>query len=209
MVNFHTHTSQSNAICNIDSSKVELNSNFYYSIGNHPWTNLFAIKEMEIVLLNNKNIIAIGECGIDKLRSNVSIDEQITLFKQQVELSEKYELPMILHVVKGFDEIINLKKVLKPKQSWVIHGFNKYNLTAQLISHGFYLSLGEGLLKNDKLQQAFSEVPMDKIFFETDDTDIKIEKIYTFAADLLNIELSGLKKNINKNLNTITHGRLA
>ena len=137
---------------------------------------MFAINEMEDVLLNNKNIIAIGECGIDKLRSNASIDEQIMIFKQQVELSEKHELPMILHVVKGFDDLIKLKKLLKPKQSWVIHGFNKYNLTEQLINHGFHLSFGGALLKNDKLQEAFSEVPMDKYFLKLMMQILKLKK---------------------------------
>ena len=46
-------------------------------------------------------------------------------------------------------------------------------------------------------RKLFSEVPLDKMFFETDDTaDVKIEIIYTFAADLLNIDLSELIEQI-------------
>ena len=41
---------------------------------------------------------------------------QVAVFKEQVELSEKYELPLIIHCVKAMDELLALRKERAPKQ---------------------------------------------------------------------------------------------
>ena len=210
MFNFHTHTHQSNAIVNLDSIPTHhLALHHYYSFGNHPWDIQFTIKEIEQTILNNPQIIAIGECGIDKLKSNRSISEQIIHLTQQAELSERLKLPLILHIVNGFNEIIKLKKELKPKQDWIIHGFNKHKQTKALLDNGFYLSFGEPLLHNPKLQLSLMSCPLHKIILETDDSVIPIEKMYNFVADLKEISVSDLTLQIKSNLKTITNGKLA
>lgn len=209
MFNFHTHTNQSNAIVNLDSIPTHLESHHYYSFGNHPWHINFSIKEIEQTLIDHPTIIAIGECGIDKLKSNTSISEQIDHLTQQIRLSERLQLPIILHIVNGYNEIIKLKKEFNPKQTWVIHGFNKYKQTETLINNGFYLSFGESILYNSKLQMTFLNCPLNKIVLETDDSDITIEKMYNFVADLKKISVSDLTSQIKSNLKTITNGKLA
>ena len=210
MFNFHTHTTQRNAITNIDSVlNMELNFGHYYSFGNHPWNIQFTPNELETVIGNHPQIIAIGECGIDKLRSNKSITEQIVFLKQQIELSEHFKLPLILHIVNGYNEIIKLKKEVNPTQKWVIHGFNKYKQTNTLLENGFYLSFGESVLHNLKLQQALVNCPNNKFMLETDNSDISIEKMYNFVADLKKIPIDDLIIQITSTLKTITNGKLA
>ena len=210
MFNFHTHTHQANSICNIDSLiDNKLIEQYYYSIGNHPWYNNYTISEIENLILNHKNIISIGECGIDKLRSNKTITEQIDILTQQVKLSEQLKLPLTLHIVKGFNEIIKLKKDLKPTQNWIIHGFNNYKQGNELLTNGFYLSFGKALLKNTNLQKVFIDCSIQKIVLETDDSDISIEKMYNFAAQLKGISVNELTQHIRQNLNRITNGKLA
>ena len=210
MFNFHTHINQSNAIVNIDSlSTIEFNLNHYYAFGNHPWYIQFTIDEIEKTIRDNPQIIAIGECGVDKLRSNKSLPEQIEHLKQQIELSERLKLPLILHIVNGYNEIIKLKKEYNPTQKWIIHGFNKYKQTKVLLDNDFYLSFGEFVLHNLKLQDALISYPINKIVLETDDSDLSIEKMYTFVADLKKISVSDLILQIKRNLKTITNGKLA
>jgi len=210
MFNFHTHTNQSNAIINIDSeSSIESSLGFCYSFGNHPWNIQHTIHEIEKTIVNNPQIIAIGECGIDKLKSNKPVNEQIEFLKQQIELSERLKLPLILHIVNGYNEIIKLKKEFNPTQKWDIHGFNKYKQTNSLLDTGFYLSFGESLLHNLNLQNAIVNCPINKIVLETDDSVIPIEKMYNFVADLVKIDLHDLKKQIRQNINLITNGKLA
>lgn len=210
MFNFHTHTNQPNAIVNVDSiSNIELTSQHYYSFGNHPWHIQFTAAEIEHFILNNPQVIAIGECGLDKLKSNKTIDEQITHLELQIELSERLQLPLILHIVNGYNEIIKLKKEHKPKQKWIIHGFNKYKQAKALTENNFYLSFGKALLHNLKLQDCFISYPIDKILLETDDSNFHIEKMYNFAANLKNETVNDLSLQIKNNITIITNGKLA
>jgi len=210
MFNFHTHTDQKNAIVNIDSiSTHHLSSTHYYSLGNHPWDIELTVKVIETKISNTPQIVAIGECGIDKLKSNKSLPEQIEYLKEQIELSERFKLPLILHIVNGFNEIIKLKKEINPKQKWVIHGFNKYKQINSLLDTGFYLSFGEALIQNPKLQYVLMNCPISKIVLETDDSVVDIEKMYNFVADLKKIPLTDFVLQIRHNLNTITNGKLA
>lgn len=210
MFNFHTHTETKNAICNIDNTCHELLlENYFYSIGNHPWYNNFTTSQIENYIINNNQILSIGECGLDRYSGKLPLDQQIVILKDQIILSEKYKLPLILHVVKCYNEVIYLKKLLKPKQKWIIHGFNKHKLTAQLIENDFFISFGKALLINPGLQNACIKTPLNKIFLETDDEQLDIEKLYTFTAQLKNISVDVLIQQINNNFKKITNGKLA
>ena len=48
---------------------------------------------------------------------------QLAVFKEQVKLSEKLGLPLIIHCVKAMDELLAVKKEFRPQQAWIWHGF--------------------------------------------------------------------------------------
>lgn len=209
MFNFHTHIKSSDAIINIDSiSKLKINPNLLYSIGNHPWSKKEPLDSLQEIINQNPQIIAIGECGIDKTQSQYPLELQIENLKKQIELSEQLKLPLILHIVKGYNEIIKLKKDFRPEQKWIIHGFNNYKQLNPLLKSGFYLSFGKSLLSNISLQNSFERTPTEKIFLETDDSLLEIEKLYNFAASLKKIERELLISTIRENLKIITNGKL-
>ena len=66
---------------------------YYYSIGIHPWELTMAnIEEQLIFMINqlpDKRIVAIGECGLDKL-TEISMELQRMTFIMQITLSEQY-----------------------------------------------------------------------------------------------------------------------
>lgn len=209
MFNFHTHSPNGNAIINIDQlENFKAENNYLYSVGNHPWNKVESIALLKKFIGDNPQIIAIGESGIDKLKSPYQLKNQIDHLKLQIELSEQLELPLILHIVKAYNEIIQLKKEMNPKQKWIIHGFNSFKQLNPLIASGFYLSFGQALTYNTKLQTAFKSTPLDMIFLETDDSDLEIEKLYTFAADLKEITTEKLTLQIKENFKIITNGKL-
>jgi TatD DNase family protein len=186
----------------------QLAAQFFYSVGWHPW---YLKKEnydtfLEIVSEGGfrKEILAIGECGLDRL-SEVSFDFQIEVFKQQALIAERVQKPLLLHCVRSANEMIKLKKEIKPKMPWIIHGYNSNLVTGRdLIRHGFYISIGVDLLK--EFSNAFKflpEIPVDRLFFESGDVDIHVEKIYQKAASKLDIELSALKQQIGLNFNKV------
>jgi TatD DNase family protein len=66
------------------------------------------------------------------------------------------------------------------------------------------LSFGKELLKeNSKIVGILPEIPLNYIFFETDDSDIIIDNIYKSAAAILNIGVEELGEKIEDNFNKI------
>jgi len=148
-------------------------------------------------------MLAIGEAGLDKI-CNVDFSLQLKYFEKQIQISEQFKKPLIIHCVKAFNEIIQLKKLFKPRQSWIIHGFNKNEETAQqLMKNDIKLSFGADLLKSKKLQTLLKGNDFKNIFLETDDRDVSIEKIYIFAAGLKECSLEEFKQQIYGNFKTI------
>jgi TatD DNase family protein len=153
--------------------------------------------------LQLKECLALGECGLDK-RIEIPIELQIEVFEKQIQLAEKYQKPLVLHLVAAFDELIAIKKRLNISVPIVIHGFSKNQQVAkQLIDNGFYLSFGKYLLRNPELESVFQSIPNDKFFLETDTMEETLKEVYTLAAKYKNITIEELKGIINSNFNTV------
>lgn len=205
-IDIHTHQADSDpeilSIVNrsISDNKNELNRNQAYSIGIHPWD----IEKLEIDSIDNyledffadKSSIAIGEIGLDKLiGTNFSIQEKF--FTAQVQLAKLTQKPVIIHCVKSQEELLRIKQANDTGTAWVFHGYSKsLQLAKDLLKFGFFLSFGENLLRNEKLQSVFREIPLEKIFLETDDKQIDIRKIYQKASEIKGIEIDVLKEQI-------------
>jgi TatD DNase family protein len=210
-IDFHTHQkvfgSEVFAIQNVMVEKDDFLSKKYFSIGIHPmFINLQSIENQYFTIektLNQKNCLSLGEIGLDK-RSEVSIDEQIKIFSQQIKLAEQKEKPIVIHCVKAFSELIFVKKNLKPKVPLVVHGFNNNeNIFNSLLENGFYFSFGKAILEKSNASRLILKTPIEKLFLETDDTEIPIEKIYSTAAQLLAVEQDFLRNQILQNCQNI------
>lgn len=176
----HSHylTYRDDTIVNLDHND-EIPSKGFYSIGIHPWkTNQISSQDLNDVIDNlrvkaaNRQIVAIGECGLDKLRGN-DMEFQILLFKHQIDISEQLHKPLIIHAVRAFHHLIRIKKEMRPSQQWIIHGFRgNPHMTKELIMHGFYLSLGE------KFNEYSAKViPASRLYYETDESELSIGQI--------------------------------
>lgn len=208
-LDIHTHSKSSShqvfAIQNKYPSSDELSTPF--SVGIHPWFLKKETFEIELFLLEEKlqheNCYAIGECGLDKA-IDVDFDFQKEVFIQQIHLSEKYQKPMILHCVRAFQEIIELKKQFSPSQTWILHGFQKSKQLAEsFLFKGIFLSFGEAVLSKSDLQNVILDFPLDYLLIETDNSEVSIALIYQKIAAIKNIEIEVLKEKIQANFNTI------
>ena len=178
-----------------------------YSIGIHPWyvneERLISDLKMIEEKLQLKQCWALGECGLDK-RIEVPMVLQIEVFEKQIALAEKYQKPLVLHLVAAFDELIEIKKRLKISVPMIIHGFSKNEQVAkQLIANGFYLSFGKYLLRNPELKEVFQFVPKDKFFLETDTIEETLEEVYALAASYKNMTLAEMKALIEQNWKSV------
>ncbi len=203
LINIHTHRSTGRQIEVVNRTFEDLVPE-YFSFGIHPWEiELWEekINEMSQVL-SEENCLAVGEIGLDKLKGP-NLVRQMTIFKQQIQLAEQHKLPVILHCVKAWNELKNLKRELKPKQPWIFHGFSKASLTKEVLNERIYISLGQAILTSLSLQNALLNIPLDRLFLETDDASCTIEEIYQKVSELKNIPLSELEKQLEENFKLV------
>jgi len=166
------------------------------SIGLHPWHATLDKLELQMkylmVLAKQDNVKLIGECGLDKLKGE-PLNHQILILTQQIKLAEELRKPVILHCVKAFDELLQLKNRLEVKVPMIIHGFNKNAaLGSQLIAKGFLLSFGATVLKESSNLAKLIE-NTDNFFLETDDAEINISEIYSAVAEIKKCSVDELK----------------
>jgi len=212
-LDIHTHkTSQQKGVTSIQS--LSLTSDIFLampktkpiSIGLHPWYASTEKVEIQLryleVLAKQNNVKLIGECGLDRLKGE-NLENQIYFLEQQILIAERLNKPLILHCVKAFAELIEVKERLKVKVPMIIHGFNKNEeLGKQLIAKGFLLSFGTAIFKENSgaaklIQQSES------FFLETDDSETSIEEIYNWAANLKKCSVDELKALIFANWNKL------
>lgn len=203
LINIHTHRSTGRQIEVVNRTFEDLVPE-YFSFGIHPWEmELWEAKINEMnLILSLDNCLAVGEIGLDKLKGP-NLVRQMTIFKQQIQLAEQHKLPVILHCVKAWNELKNLKRELKPKQPWIFHGFSKAALTKEVLNEGIYISLGQAILTSLSLQNALLNIPLDRLFLETDDASCTIEEIYQKVSELKNIPLSELEKQLEENFKLV------
>lgn len=202
-LDLHTHkTTQKNGVTSIQS--LSLTSDIFLampktkpiSIGLHPWYATLDKLEVQIryleVLAKQPNVKLIGECGLDKLKGEC-LENQIIIFERQIAIAATLKKPIVIHCVKAFNELIEIKERLKVNVPMIIHGFNKHEvLGKQLIAKGFLLSFGASILKgNSQAARLIEET--DNFFLETDDAEVSIEEIYQAAANLKKCSVNELK----------------
>lgn len=176
------------------------------SMGLHPW--FLDVQTLEVQLesvakyASAREVLAIGECGLDKLCAT-DWDLQIKAFKYQITLAEQLNKPLIIHCVKAFNDVlVLLKNVGIPV---IFHGINnKLSLIQPIIDRGYYLSFGKSVLGfNEAILNTFRSVPLEKLFLETDDADLDIREIYNSAARVRDISEKEIVLQLEKNFSNV------
>ena len=168
----------------------------WISPGIHPWylssgTLDRQAEWLESLLAGDARVLAVGESGLDRL-CGTPFDVQQEAFRISVSLSERYRIPLVIHAVKSFNELVACKKEANPSQPWIIHGFRgKKELaappgteiyrvnTAYPGIHTINLSVG------DKFNaEAVKIVPSGRLLAETDDKDCNISEVVRKLAEV-------------------------
>ena len=207
-VNIHTHHQADTGqffIENLYKDFEKVLSPGFYSAGLHPWyinTDWkTAFREIE-KYAGEKNLIAIGECGLDRI-TQTSFALQQEVLRAHISLANDIGKPLIIHCVKAYDEVIIELKKQPNKVPVLFHGFNKKAAYLQkILNHGYYASFGEALL-DERNAAVFKTVPKERFFLETDDAATDIRDIYAAAAAAKDISAEALSLQLQKNLQTV------
>lgn len=173
----------------------------YFSVGIHPKDilpnfedDLNKVKEKS----KHKNCLAVGECGLDAL-VNVEETLQEKVFLEQILWANEINKPLIIHCVRRFLPLLKFRK--EAKVPLIIHGFNKKKrLAEELIANGFYLSFGKSLLCNIGLRDTIKDMPLEKMFVETDVWEGSIGEIYSQLALVKDMQIDTLNKRLMENI---------
>lgn len=133
------------------------------------------IKELEkIIVENREHIICLGEIGLDYYTifrgSEIDKPFQQEMFRKQLELAVKYDLPINIHNRESENDLLDILKDYQLKKV-MIHCFSaNKELALKYLERGYYLSIpGIVTFKNAKdLQEAVKIIPLEKMVVETD-----------------------------------------
>lgn len=169
----------------------------YFSYGIHPAE--VGLRQLNANLLEHPRCLALGEAGLDRLAA-ASFPDQLEVFERQARQAEEAELPLILHCVKAWNEMLAIRKKIDPRQPWIFHGFRKINLLESILKEGVLISIGTAVLYDKRLQKVVPAVPDDMLFLETDSDEAHgIEEVYGKVAELKGISVPALQEIISAN----------
>ena len=191
------------------------------SFGLHPWlVEKYSKPEIEQILEKLDSQLplagAVGETGLDHFskRDPLRFADQEFAFRAQLRMALKYELPLVLHIVKAHELAIRIIREEKasglPMQ---IHSFSgSGEIAKEWIKLGAFLSFNGAILreKNQALRQTLKETPIQNVLFETDSPDQAwradgrnepqfVREIYQKAAQVLDLTESMLAEIVAEN----------
>lgn len=193
--------------------------NFLYPlIGLHPTSVKENFKdELKVIddFLEKRKFFGIGETGIDLYWDSTFKKEQIEAFEHHIELSLKYELPIIIHARESLQEIFKVLEAYKGKSLvGIFHCFSgNIEDAKKIVGMGFYLGLGGVLtFKNSKMKDIISKISIDNIVLETDSPYLApvpfrgkrnessyIVKVAEKLAEIYNLPMEEIAKITTKN----------
>ena len=143
----------------------------YATIGYHPSeADITTDRDLSLLeeQIQNKIVVGIGEIGLDYHYGCDNKDKQIVLFRKQMELAEKYNLPVVIHSRDATLDTINILKEYKVIGD--MHCFSGSVETARIyINMGYKLGIGGVVtFKNSNLYKVVESVGLDNIILETD-----------------------------------------
>ena len=192
----------------------------FVTIGYHPSEALITtdsdLKKLE-EQIQQKKVVGIGEIGLDYHYGKEDIVEQKRLFRKQLEIAEKYHLPVVIHSRDATQDTISILEEY-PTVIGDIHCFSGSIETAKkYISMGYKIGIGGVVtFKNSNLYKVVQEIGLNSILLETDSPYLTPEPfrgkinsskyipyIADKLADILNISVEEVAINTTKNASTL------
>ena len=147
-------------------------NNVYAACGlNYDEVDKFSDKDLSDLedLIKNNKISAIGEIGLDYYWTEDNKDKQIYFFEKQLELAEKYDLPVIVHARESVQDVYDILK--KHKVKGTMHCYSgSLEMAKEFVKIGFYIGIdGPITFKNNKKGiEVVKEIPIERLLLETD-----------------------------------------
>ena len=153
-------------------------------------------------LSRDKNVVAIGEAGLDywykpkgKAKREEYVNKQKEIFEKQLDLAKEVNLPIVVHCRNAFDDLIDI--LSRKNIPGVIHCFtgNKDNVES-LLELGYFFGIN-GIIFKVNLDDSIRAIPLEKMLLETDCPYLSPpnfeERNNPFSIELIIDEISKIK----------------
>ncbi|MBP2078543.1 TatD family hydrolase [Oceanobacillus polygoni] len=153
----------------------EQNENIYAAVGWHP-VDAIDMTEEDLTWIEelsaHPKVVALGEMGLDYHWDKSPKEVQKEVFRKQIHLAKKVNMPIIIHNREATEDIIKiLQEEDAKKVGGIMHCYNdSVDYVQACLDMNFYISLGGPVtFKNALLpKEVAKQVPLDKLLIETD-----------------------------------------
>lgn len=140
---------------------------------------------------NNNKIVAVGEIGLDYYWNKENKKMQQEMFKKQIELANKYNLPIVIHTREAVNDTLEMIKENLVINKGIFHccPLNR-ELVKEALKLGYYISLsGVITFKNAKnAEEIIKMIPEDKLLIETDSPYLSPEPVRGKRNNCMNVK---------------------
>jgi TatD DNase family protein len=129
-------------------------------------------------MLENPQVVAVGECGLDFYRMRSPREEQVRVLKDHIALARDAGLPLVVHVREAWPDILRLLDEGSPDV--VLHCFTGDVETALgCADRGWHLSFAGNITypKNAQIRDAAAAIPLERVLVETDSPFLAPQRI--------------------------------
>lgn len=144
------------------------------TLGIHPHEGQVFDDEIEKFILANavrKEVVAIGEIGLDYYYESSPRDQQKVAFRRQLAIAKELKMPVEIHTRDAEEDTIEILREFRGQVNGIIHCFTGTAwLAEQALDLGFNLSFsGVVTFKNaEALRAVVKSCPLDRLHVETD-----------------------------------------
>lgn len=147
----------------------------YATVGMHPHDSKGFddgfVAEMT-ALQSDPKVVAVGEIGLDYYYDLSDRQTQRDVFAAQIELADKYGLPVTLHIRDAYGDA---QDILYAQRAYLNHGVlwhcysGSEEFARQMVKKGHYFAFGGAItFKNAHKDDVIRAIPLDRVMTETD-----------------------------------------
>lgn len=147
----------------------------YTTVGWHPVDAIDMMPgDLEWIesLCAHEKVVAIGEIGLDYYWDKSPRDVQQRVFREQIRLARKLQMPIVIHNRDAHQDILTILKEEKASEvGGIMHCFSgSWETAKQCLDMNFHISFGGPVtFKNAKQpKEVLAQVPLDRLLIETD-----------------------------------------
>jgi len=162
------------SVRNVELAKT--NPKLLAAVGIHPQESIInyelSITNLEKLLKENQEIIAVGECGLEFIEP-FNKELQIQFFEAQRDLAKRYNKPLIVHARKAMEEVFDILRGSNTRG--VIHCFSGGKKRVQKVldlGKDWFFGIDGNLTYEEGLVEVVKVIPHDRLLAETDSPEL-------------------------------------